>query len=81
MFIRSRLADTDLLFTQTHRQGNVWIFENPGFPAFVMVKDEPGFPVIGYSTENSFTRNGNIGAPAEIFLEALMNNPASGLTW
>ncbi|HBB91548.1 MAG TPA: hypothetical protein DC042_07465 [Bacteroidales bacterium] len=79
MFIRSRLADTDLLFTQTHRQGNVWIFENPGFPAFVMVKDEPGFPVIGYSTENTFTRNGNIGAPAEIFLEALMNNPASKL--
>lgn len=78
-FIRSRLPDTDLEFTQTHRQGNVWIFENPGFPAFVLVKDEPGFPVIGYSSENTFTHKGNLCAPAEVFLDALMTNPASKL--
>ncbi len=78
-FFRSRLANNQLVFTQTQQQGNVWIFENPGYPAFVMVKDEPGFPVIGYSTENTFTRKGAICDPAEIFLEALMNNPASKL--
>ncbi len=78
-FIRSRLANAQLEFTQTLKKGDVWVFENPMVPAFVMVKDEPGFPVVGYSTENTFTSEGTICPPAGIFLEALADNPASKL--
>jgi hypothetical protein len=58
-------------------QGTLWVFESTTPPSFVVIKDEPGYPVIAYSTENSFFSNGRIPEPAQMLLQQLDKNPSN----
>jgi len=73
-FLSSKTGITDLNLAGSS-QGSVWIFESTVKPSFVVIKDEPGYPVIAYSTENSFLHNGAIPEPAQILLKQLENHP------
>ncbi len=52
---------------------DIWIFESSDPKAFVLVKKEDAYSIAGYSFENTFSKNGEIPAPARLCLEAVQN--------
>jgi Leucine-rich repeat (LRR) protein len=76
LFLTNKTGITNLYLTGTS-QGTVWIYESQDARCYALVKNEPGYPVIAYSTENTFTKNGRIPDPAQMLLQQLNTHPSS----